>query len=104
MGLPKLIKLNSTEVTAALKPVLSQIIGVVKAVLEETPPELASDIIDKGIVLSGGTALLKNFDKKMTEEIGVPVHVADDPMKCVVKGIGAALENISLYKRSITRL
>jgi len=104
MGLPKVVELTSIEVTEAIRPTLNQIIGVVKAVLEETPPELASDIIDKGIVLSGGTALLRNFDKLMTTEIGVPSHVADEPMLCVVKGIGVALENIKTYKRSITKL
>jgi len=104
LGLPKIVEVNSAEVTEAIRPVLNQIIGGVKAVLEETPPELASDIIDKGIVMSGGTALLRNFDKLMTAEIGVPAHVAEDPMLCVVKGIGAALENIDLYKRSIIRL
>jgi rod shape-determining protein MreB len=104
MGLPKVITLTSTEVTEALRPVLNQIIGTVKAVLEETPPELASDIIDKGIVMSGGTAQLRNFDKFMTEEIGVPAHVAEEPMFAVVRGIGVALENIDLYKRSISQL
>jgi len=104
MGLPKVVELSSTEVTEAIRSTLNQIIGVVKAVLEETPPELASDIIDKGIVLSGGTALLRNFDKLMTNELGVPTHVVEDPMMCVVKGIGVALENIDLYKRSLTKL
>lgn len=103
MGLPKIIELTSVEVTEAIRPTLNQIIGVAKAVLEETPPELASDIIDKGIVMSGGTSLLRNFDKLMTAEIGVPAHVAEEPMLCVVKGIGVALENFELYKRSITR-
>jgi len=103
MGLPKVVEISSTEVTEAIKPPLNQIIETVKGVLEETPPELASDIIDKGIVLSGGTALLRNLDKLMTKEIGVPVHVAEEPMMCVVKGTGVALENIDLYKRSITK-
>jgi rod shape-determining protein MreB len=71
--------------------------------LEETPPELASDIVDKGIVMSGGTSLLRNFDKLMTQEIGVPCHVAEDPMLCVARGTGIALENIDLYKRSISQ-
>lgn len=103
MGLPKTIELTSTEVTEAIRPVLNQIIGAVKAVLEETPPELISDIIDKGIVLSGGTSLLRNFDKLVTAEAGVPAHVTEEPMLCVVKGTGVALENIDLYKRSITQ-
>lgn len=103
MGLPKLISLSSTEVTEAIRPTLNQILGTIKAVLEETPPELASDIIDKGIVLSGGTSLLAGFDRLVTQEVGVPAHVAEEPMLCVVKGIGVALENIELYKRSIIR-
>lgn len=102
-GLPKLLKLTSDEVVEAITPTLSQIITAVKGVLEETPPELASDIIDRGIVLSGGTSMLRNLDKLMTHIIGVPVHVADDPLFCVVKGCGIAMENIDLYKRSISR-
>jgi len=101
MGLPKVVEITSAQVSEAIKPPLNRIIEAVKAVLEETPPELASDIIDKGIVLSGGTALLRNLDKLMTKEIGVPVHVAEEPLLCVVKGTGAALENLDLYKRSI---
>lgn len=102
-GLPKMVTVTADEVTEAIKPVLSTIIGTVKGVLEETPPELASDIIDKGIVMSGGTALLKNFDKLMTAETNVPCHVAEEPMLCVVRGTGIALENINLYKRAITK-
>lgn len=103
MGLPRVIELTSTEVTEAIRPVLNQIIGAVKAVLEETPPELASDIIDKGIVMSGGTSLLRNFDKLMTQEVGVPAHVAEEPMRCVVKGTGIALGDIEKYKKSIVK-
>ncbi|OGM19691.1 rod shape-determining protein [Candidatus Woesebacteria bacterium RIFCSPHIGHO2_01_FULL_38_10] len=100
-GLPRSITISSTDVRKALKPVLTQIIGVVKSVLEDTPPELASDIIDKGIVMSGGTSLLRNFERLMTEETGVPAHVAEDPMLCVVRGTGVVMENIDLWKRSI---
>ncbi|MBI4099556.1 rod shape-determining protein [Candidatus Microgenomates bacterium] len=102
-GLPKMLELSTDEVVEAITPVLSQIITAVKGVLEETPPELASDIIDRGIVLSGGTSLLRNLDKLMTHTIGVPVHVADDPLFCVVKGCGLAMENIDLYKKSVSR-
>ena len=102
-GLPRIVELTSTEITEAIKPTLNQIIGAVKSVLEETPPELAADIIDKGIVMSGGTSLLNGFDKYLTQEIGVPAHVTEDPMSCVVKGIGVALENIDLYKRAISQ-
>ncbi len=101
-GLPRTVILTSTEVTEAIKPVLIQIIGAVKGVLEDTPPELAADIIDKGIIMSGGTSLLRGFDKLMTEETGVPSHVADEPLLCVVRGTGLVLENIELWKRSVT--
>jgi rod shape-determining protein MreB len=101
-GLPRTVVITSSEVTEAIKPVLLQIIGSVKGVLEDTPPELAADIIDKGIVMSGGSSLLRNFDKLMTEETGVPAHVADEPLLCVVRGTGLVLENIELWKRSVT--
>jgi rod shape-determining protein MreB len=101
-GLPRSVVVTSQEVTEAIRSVLLQIIGAVKAVLEDTPPELAADIIDKGIVMSGGTSLLKNFDKLMAEEIGVPAHVAEEPLLCVVRGIALVLENIELWKRNIT--
>jgi len=100
-GLPRSITVTSEEITEAIRPVLLQIIGAVKGVLENTPPELAADIIDKGIVMSGGTSLLRNFDKMMTEETGVPAHVAEEPLLCVVRGTGLVLENIELWKRSI---
>lgn len=102
-GLPRVISLTTDEVVEAIAPILSQIVTAVKGVLEETPPELASDIIDRGVVLSGGTSLLRNLDKLMTQIIGVPVHVADDPLFCVVKGCGIAMENIDLYKKSVNR-
>lgn len=101
-GLPRTVVITSSEVTEAIKPVLMQIVGAVKAVLEDTPPELAADIIDKGIVMSGGTSMLRNFDKMMTDETGVPAHVADEPLLCVVRGTGLVLENIELWKRSVT--
>lgn len=102
-GLPRTIELSEIEVNEAIKPVLMDIISAVKGVLEDTPPELASDIIDKGIVMSGGTSLLINFDKLMTQVTGVPCHVAEDALLCVVRGTGVAIENIELYKRSIAK-
>lgn len=102
-GLPRIVEVSEIEIAQAIQPTLQVIIGAVKGVLEKTPPELASDIIDKGVVLSGGTSLLRNFAKLMTYEIGVPCHVAEDPLLCVVKGTGVALENIELYKRSVTK-
>lgn len=102
-GLPRMIVLTSGEVTEAMMPVLQQIVTAVKAVLEDTPPELAADIIDKGIVMVGGTSLLRNFDKLMTKMTGVVCHIGEDPLLCVVRGTGVALENLELYKRSISR-
>lgn len=103
LGLPKLIEISSSEVAEAIHPTLNQIVSMVKEVLEETAPELSSDIIDKGIVMTGGTSLLRNFDKLLTKELNVSCHIADDPLLCVVKGTGIALENIDLYKRSLIR-
>lgn len=102
-GLPRTIEVNEIQINEAIRPVLLDIAAGVKEVLELTPPELASDIIDKGIVMSGGTSLLHNFDKLMTSLTGVPCHVAEDALLCVVRGTGVALENIELYKRSISR-
>ena len=101
-GLPRTVVVTSDEVTEAIRPTLMTMIGAIKAVLEDTPPELAADIIDKGIVMSGGTSLLRNFNKLITEETGVPAHVADEPLLCVVRGTGLVLENIELWKRSVT--
>lgn len=102
-GLPRTIPVNTTQLASALRPELLRIVAMVKSVLEETPPELASDIIDKGVVMTGGTALLRNFDEMLTQEIGVPFHVAEDAMVCVARGTGIALENLDLYKRAILR-
>ncbi|OGD70468.1 rod shape-determining protein [Candidatus Collierbacteria bacterium RIFCSPLOWO2_01_FULL_50_23] len=101
-GLPKSVVVTAGDVFEAISDPLGRIINMVKSVLEEVPPELSSDIIDKGIVMSGGTATLRNFDKLLTHETGVPAFVAEDPLRCVVKGTGVALENLELYRRSIT--
>ncbi len=102
-GLPRIVNLTKAEVTEAITPVLHHVVGAIKNVLEETPPELAADIIDKGIVMAGGTSLLRNFDKLVTQLTGVPAHIADEPLLCVVRGTGVAIENIELYKRSISK-
>lgn len=102
-GLPRMLEIESAEIVIALQPILNSIISAIKGILENTPPELASDIIDKGIVLSGGTALLRNLDKLIVSATGVPVHLAEEPLLCVVRGTGVALENIELYKRSISK-
>ena len=100
-GLPKTIELHSNEIPKAIKDTLGEIIKAVKKVLQETPPELAADVMDKGMILSGGTALLKNLDSLITQETGVPCYVADEPLFCVAKGTGVALENLELYKRAL---
>lgn len=92
-GLPKSVEIKIEEIEEAMRPKLNQIVNMIKSVLEEVPPELSSDIIDKGILLTGGTALLKNFDLLLTQETGVPCHVAEEPLLCVAKGTGIALEN-----------
>lgn len=102
-GLPRTVILDEVKINEAIKPALLEIVQGVKEVLEQCPPELASDIIDKGIVMSGGTSLLTNFDKLMTEMTGVPCHIAEDALLCVARGTGVAMENIELYKRSINR-
>jgi rod shape-determining protein MreB len=104
VGLPKSIQISSEEVTEAIAEPLSAIVGVVRAVLEKTPPELASDIIDRGMVLVGGGALLRNIDRLLTKETGVPCFIAEDPMSCVAKGAGRALENYHVLKRSLAFL
>lgn len=102
-GLPKEIELGSNDVTSAIARPIQQIIRMVKDVLEEVPPELASDIIDKGILMSGGTSQLKNFDRLMTQETGVPCQVAEEPQLNVVRGAGKALEHLDLYRRALGR-
>lgn len=100
-GLPKTVNLSSNEVTEAIQDELREIINVIKQVLQETPPELAADIMDKGMVLSGGTAQLRHLDQLIAKTINVPCYVADDPAFCVVKGTGIVLENLDVYKRTI---
>jgi rod shape-determining protein MreB len=100
-GLPKTIKISSNEVAEALQDELSEVIEAIKKVLQETPPELAADVMDKGMVLSGGGALLRNLDQYIVQMTGVPCYVADDALLCVAKGTGIALENLDVYKKTI---
>ena len=93
-GLPRNIIISSSNVQEAIEVSINEIVETVKATLEKTPPELASDIMEKGIVLAGGGALIKNLDKLLSERTGMPVYVAEDPLDCVVKGTGKTLENI----------
>jgi len=100
-GLPKETTISSHEVTEALREPLEEVLQAIKYVLQETPPELAADVIDKGIVVSGGGALMRNIDQLISRATAVPCYIADDSLVCVVKGAGAALENIEVYKRSV---
>ena len=100
-GLPRTIPMSSSEVMEAMEPPLQQIIGAVRLVLEQTPPELSSDIIDKGMVMTGGGSLLRNIDKLLTQVTGVPCHVAENSMNCVALGTGIALENLQHFKKSL---
>lgn len=97
-GLPKTITISSAEITEALADPVGAIVDVVKATLEKCPPELAADIMDRGIVLTGGGALLRNLDKLLSKETGMPVHVAENALDCVAIGTGRALENLHLLK------
>ncbi len=100
-GLPKTIRITAGEVTEAIAEPLASIVGVVKAVLEKTPPELASDVIDRGIVMTGGGSQLRGFHLLLTRETGVPCYVADNPIACVALGAGKALENYEVIRRSL---
>ena len=103
-GLPRTITVSSEEVTEALSDPLSAIISVIKSVLEKTPPELSSDIIDRGMVLVGGGAMLRKIDDLITRETGVPAYVADAPIACVAMGAGRALEQYEMLRRSVPDL
>jgi len=100
-GLPKTLVVTSSEITAAIEPTLKQIAQAIKEVLSRTPPELSADVLDKGIVMSGGTALLKNFDKYITKATGIPAHIADSPLFCVIKGLGTAVENLGVFEKAL---
>ncbi|MEK9157795.1 MAG: rod shape-determining protein [Patescibacteria group bacterium] len=100
-GYPKTIEVASNEITEALSEQLREIVQIIKSVLEVTPPELCSDIMDKGIVISGGGALLKNIEVLITKITGVPARIADDPLFCVARGTGIVLENLDAYKKNV---
>lgn len=99
--LPKIVRISSNEVTEALQDELRDVINAIKKVLQDTPPELAADIMDKGMILSGGGALLRNLDKLIAKTIDVPCYVADDPLFCVARGTGKALDNLEIYKKTL---
>ncbi|MDD4351912.1 MAG: rod shape-determining protein [Candidatus Gracilibacteria bacterium] len=100
-GLPKVITIHTNEIVDALQDELGKIILVVKEVLEKTPPELSADILDHGIVMTGGSSMLRNLDKLISRHTGVPCFVVDEPMFCVVRGVATALEHLPSFKRSV---
>lgn len=102
-GMPRTVTVDSLEITEAINPILGTIIATIKAVLEQTPPELASDIIDRGIVMCGGSAQLRGLDRYISNQVGVSAHISEDPMQCVVYGTGFALENIDSWQRVLQR-
>jgi len=101
LGLPKNIKISSNDVCDAFSDVLSEIIQVIKLVLRDTPPELSADIMNKGMVLTGGGSLLRNLPELIAKSVGVPAILAEEPLLCVAKGTGSMLSNLDIYKRSI---
>lgn len=100
-GLPRSVTIVSDDVTEAIQNELAGIVQAIKNVLQDTPPELSADVMDKGMVVSGGSAQLRNIDKLFAQAIGVPAYVADEPDLCVARGTGVALDNLESYKRSI---
>ena len=100
-GLPRIVAVNSDDVTEALQHDLSLLLDAVKEVLHKTPPELSADVMDKGIILTGGSAQLRNLNELVAQSTGVPTYLAEEPSLCVAKGTGIALENLENYKRSI---
>ncbi len=100
-GLPETIMVTSEDTVEALKSEMTEVINAVKSVLQKTPPELAADVIDKGIVMSGGGSLIRNIDRLLTKVTGVPCQIADDALLCAAKGTGIAVENLDSYIKSV---
>jgi rod shape-determining protein MreB len=102
-GVPKIIRLTSTEAHEALLETVSSIVDVVRVALENTPPELSSDLVDTGIVMAGGGSLLRGLDKLISRETGLPVHIAENPLLCVVNGAGRVLENLDFFQEALMK-
>jgi rod shape-determining protein MreB len=102
-GIPKTMKLSSVQVREALSEPVDTIIQAVRQALEETPPELAADILDKGIIVTGGGALLKGMDKRLREETNLAINIAEDPLTCVVRGTGKVLEDMSHFSKVLIK-
>ena len=102
-GVPKTTEISSVEIREALSEPISAIIDAVRMSLERTPPELAADILDRGIIITGGGALLKGLDERLREETNLPINVADDPLTCVVRGTGKVLDDIEYYEKVLIK-
>jgi len=100
-GLPKTIKVSSNEIAEATAEPMQEILFTIKTMLRDTPPELSADIMDKGMIVSGGGALLRNVDQLIAQSIGVPCFIADDPMTCVARGAGVVLDSLDIYKQTV---
>ena len=102
-GVPKTINLTSAEVSEALLETIRSILDVVRVALENTPPELASDLVDRGIVMAGGGSLLRGLDQLLSRETGLPVRIADEPLLCVVKGAGKVLKELDFFREALMK-
>ena len=101
-GTPKEVNITEEDTAEALNDILRQMVNGIKDALESTPPELSADLVDMGLVLTGGGALLKNIDKRFSKETGLPVHIADDPLSCVAIGTGKALDQEQTFSTMLT--
>jgi rod shape-determining protein MreB len=97
-GIPKTVRVHSSEIREALQEPIQQIVDAVRRALEITPPELASDIVDRGIIMTGGGALIRGLDILLSQETGLPIHVDEDPLTCVVRGAGRILDDFEKYR------
>ncbi|HEU4437137.1 MAG TPA: rod shape-determining protein, partial [candidate division Zixibacteria bacterium] len=102
-GVPKTLKISSVQIREALSEPVNAIVEAVRQALERTPPELAADILDRGIILTGGGALIRGLDKRLRQETNLPVNVAEDPLTCVVRGTGKVLENMAQYSKVLIK-
>ena len=101
-GIPKIVRVHSSEIREAVQEPIQQIVDAVRRALEITPPELASDIVDRGIVMTGGGALIRGLDLLLQQETGLPIHLDEDPMTCVVRGAGRILDSPEKYRNVLT--
>jgi rod shape-determining protein MreB len=100
-GLPRSVEISADQIREAIEPSVQQIVDTIKDTIEETPPELVADIMDQGIVLAGGGALLQGLDRRVADSTQMPVHVAEDPLTCVVRGTGKVLEELDSMERTL---